>query len=111
MNIEVRFTRSKKKEALAVQVTKDVNAPAIRLTEEQILEKYPWNYKNLTEKCRDRYIDFKTNQKYHNARKALEKNLSFILVRKLDPHNPKSSKKIFYNPNIFKELDKIYKKK
>ena len=109
VNIEVRFTRSKAKDALlAIQVTKDPNAPAIRLTEEQIRERYPWDYKTLTEKCRQRYADFKVNQEYHDIRKGLVADQRFAHVRRLDPDNPKSSRKVFYNPNILKELDKFY---
>lgn len=111
VNIEVRFTRSKAKKALAVQVTRDPNAPAIRLTEEQIRERYPWDYNLLTEECRQRYTDFKVNQEYHDIRKGLVTDQRFAHVRRLDPDNPKSSRKVFYSPNILTELDRHYTKK
>lgn len=108
VNIEVRFTKSKAKDALAVQVTDNPDAPAVRLTEEQIKERYPWDYKQLTNECRKRYVDFKVNRDYHQRRKKFDGNKRFCHVRELDPGNPKSVKKMFYNPNILQELDKYY---
>jgi hypothetical protein len=92
-------------------VTNDPSALAVRLTEEQILERYPWDYKTLTEKCRLRYVNFKVNQEYHEIRKRLEADQRFAHIRRLDPENPKSSKKVFYNPNILAEFDKHYTRK
>lgn len=59
VNVEVRFVRPKTRDAIPIQVTNDPNVPAVRLTEEQIRERYPWDYKQLTEKCKERYADFK----------------------------------------------------
>ena len=110
VNIEVKFTRSKAKDALSVQVTRDPNAPAVRLTEDQIRDRYPWDYNDLTAECRKRYVDFKTDKKYHKLRKRLEKDERFARIRELDPGNPKSAKKTFFNANILAELDKVYQK-
>lgn len=111
VNIDIKFTRSKAKDALGVQVTNDPNAPAVRVTEEQIRERYPWDYDRLNEECAKRYSDFKQVQKYHDIRKRLLKDKRFGEIRFLDPGNPKSPKKPFFNPNILQELDKHYTKK
>ena len=55
VNIEIKFTRSKAKDALGVQITNNPNASEIRLTEEQVWEKYPWDYDRLTGECRKRH--------------------------------------------------------
>lgn len=110
VNIELRFTRSKAKDALAVQLSNDPSAANVRLTDEQIREKYPWDYQKLTDECRARYSDFKSDKKYHVIRKELLGNTRFGDIRFLDPGNPKSAKKPFFNPNIISELDKHYKK-
>ncbi|MCI0565304.1 MAG: DUF3644 domain-containing protein, partial [Nitrososphaera sp.] len=112
VNIEVRFTRSKAKEALAVQITNDPSAPRVRLTEEQIRERHPWDYERLTKECVKRYSNFKVTQKYHETRKKLllDNDKRFGDIRFLDPGNPKSSRKAFYNPNILVELDRLYEK-
>lgn len=111
VNIDLRFTKSKAKDALAVQVTDNPNAPAVRLTDEQIRERYPWDYEKLTKECKNRYEGFKVNQEYHASRKALLKDKRYCYVRELDPGNPKSAKKQFFNPNILKELDKRFSRK
>lgn len=111
VNIEVRFVRSKAKDAIPMRITKDPSALEVRLTEDQIRERYPWDYKELTARCRERFQDFKENKKYHQLRKKLESDPRFAYVRRLDPDNPKSSKKTFYNPNILGELEKHYKRK
>jgi len=108
VNIEIKFTRSKAKDALGVQVTNNPNAQEVRLTEEQVREKYPWNYDRLTAECRKRYTGFKSDQKYHDCRKKLAGDKRFSHVRELDPGNPKSAKKPFFNANILTEFDKIY---
>ncbi len=111
VNIEVRFTRSKAKEALAVQLTNDPNAPAVRFSEEQVREKYPWDYDKLTKECRKRYALFKIDKRYHELRKRLLADARFGAIRFLDPGNPKSAKKPFFNPNILNEMDKHFSRK
>ncbi len=111
VNIDIKFTRSKAKDALGVQVTNNPNAPEVRLTEEQIRNKYPWDYARLTAECRKCYKDFKADQKYHDLRKRLLKDKRFGDIRFLDPGNAKSSKKPFFSPNILQEMDKHYTKR
>lgn len=108
VNIEIKFTRSKAKDALGVHVTNNPDAPEVRLTEEQVREKYPWDYDKLTAECRKRYTGFKSDQKYHDCRKKLAGDKRFSHVRELDPGNPKSAKKPFFNANILVEFDKSY---
>lgn len=110
INIDVRLTKSGSKDSPGLRLTKDPNAPAVRVTEEDIRERYPWDYDELTQKCRERYSDFKSNSKYHKIRKSLEDDDRFASIRLLDPGNPNGSKKKFYNPNIMQELDKHYTK-
>ena len=111
LNVEVRFVRSKAAEAFPVQVTRDPSEPAVRLTEDQMRERSPWDYKELTRKCRARYKSFKADQNYHQIRMKLVPNPRFAYERLLEPKNPRSSKKVFYSPGIREELDKHYEKK
>jgi len=111
VNIDIKFTRSKAKEALGVQVTNNPDAPEVRLTEQQIRDTYPWGYDRLTAECRARYKDFKMTNKYHALRMKLQGEKRFGAMRFLDPGNSKSAKKPFFNPNIMAELDKHYVKK
>ena len=111
VNVELKFTKSKSSEAFPVQVTNDPEAVPVKLTEEDIREKYPWDYGTLTKRCQERYADFKVNGKYHEVRKRLETDDRFGRVRLLDPGNQKSQRKTFFNPNIMAEFDKCYSKK
>ncbi len=111
INIEVRFVRSKSAAGTPVRVTNDPNAPAVRLTDEQIRERYPWDYRQLTEQCRRRYTDFKADRKYHELRKSLVADPRFAHVRRLDPQNPKSPKKTFYSQAILSEFDKEFERR
>ncbi len=111
VNIDIKFTRSKAKDALGVNITKNPNAPEVRLTEEQIRERNPWDYERLTAECKKRYSDFKAARKYHDLRKRLLQEKRYGEIRFLDPGNPKSSKKPFFNPNIMQEFDKHYTRK
>jgi hypothetical protein len=111
INVDLRFVRSKSQDALPVRITTDANALEVRLTEEQIREKYPWDYKELTARCKARYSDFKENRKYHKLRQELTGDLRYGHIRQLDPGNPKSQRKGFFNPNILQELDNHYQRR
>jgi hypothetical protein len=108
VNIEVRFVRSKSTTATPVRVTDDPSAPPVRFTDEQIRDRYPWDYATLTDECKKRYDGFKVNREYHARRKALLNDERYCHVRELDPGNPKSPKKMFFNSKILQEFDKHY---
>ena len=111
VNIELKFTKSKARDAFPVQVTGDSSAFPIQLTEEDIRQRYPWDYSTLTERCKQRYEGFRVNQQYHYIRKNLETDDRYGRTRLLDPSNANGQKKIFFNPNILSEFDKHYSKK
>lgn len=100
----------KSTEDIEVRITENPNAPAIRLEENDLLKKYPLDYKTLTNNLLSRYIDFKRDSKYHKLKKDFKKNKKLSLIRYLDPKNLKSPKKSFYSLAIYKEFDKHYLK-
>ena len=114
IDIDVKFTRSKAKDAPGVQIvnSEDPDVMEVRMIEKDIREEYPWDYNELTKKCTKRYSNFKCNQEYHNIRKSLckKKNKKLCNIRYLDPGNPKSPKKQFFKPDILHEFDKYYSK-
>ena len=111
VNVELKFIRSKSKDAFPVHVTNDPSALPVKLTEEDIRERYPWDYATLTNRCKERYKGFKENQRYHEIRKGLATDERFGRLRFLDPGNTKSARKPFFNSNIIVELDKHYTRK
>ena len=112
INFELKLNRSNDTDAPEVRVTSHPDAIPIRMTEEQDLQKYPWDYKKLTGKCRARYTDFKQDKKFHRIKKSLcqDESNSLCKIRYLDPRNEKSSKKELYHPDILKEFDEHYTK-
>ena len=109
VNFDIKLTKSNSDKSFVARITTDPSALPIQLTEEQVRETYPWDYHELTKRCKERYNEeFKVNSQYHDVRKPLEEDPKFAKMRFLDPGNNKSSKKTFYNPNILKEFDKHY---
>ena len=110
LRIDVNFKKVKSGAGIPVQVTNDAKAPLVRIAEEEIMDKYPWDYDVLTTRLKKRYSDFKANAKYHKIRKDLEGNEKYCHQRLYNPSNPKSGSKSFYNPNILKAFDEHYAK-
>ncbi len=106
--VNLSFTRSSEDAATLVGVTDDPTAPKVHLTEEDIRKAYPWDYADLTNRLKTLYLDFKLNQKFHDVRKPLMQDSRYVKSRYLDPGNPNSAKKNFYNPNIIGEFDRNY---
>ena len=111
LQLETKFVKSSSTESLLVSYSNDPNALPVKIQEEDMLKVYPLDYDTLTKKLRARYSNFKVDKKYHRLRKELSKNKRFCKTRLLDPENPKSLKKDFFNTEIFKEFDKHYNKK
>lgn len=111
LQVNLEFTRVSGSNAITVSTTSDPAALKVTLREEDIRKRWPWNYDKLNRECRNRYLDFKMDRKYHQLRKALELSPKYANVRLLDPDNPDSGRKTFYNPNILQEFDKEYRKK
>ncbi|HHF0512952.1 DUF3644 domain-containing protein [Vibrio parahaemolyticus] len=111
LRIDVNFKKVRSGDGIPVQITNDLQAPVIRLEEEEIMDKYPWNYDVLNTRLQKRYSNFKINQEYHDIRKALYSDKRYCHERLYNPDNPNSGSKFFFNPNIVKEFDKHYTKK
>ena len=108
LDVNISFKRTSAAAATAVIVTNDPNAVQVQVSEEDVRKQYPWDYAALTTKLKNRYIDFKENSKYHSLRKKIAVNPQFKKTRYLDPNNPSSLRKDFFNPNITAEFDKSY---
>jgi len=111
LEVDISMKRSSSDATMKVAVTDDPSALKVQLTEEDIRKKYPWDYAELTKRLRKRYVDFKMNKKYHSIRMSLRGDSRYVKTRLLDPGNPKSSKKDFYNPNIVRVFDRHYTRK
>jgi len=111
LTLETRFVRSNEVVAMSFKWTDDPNAPTVTIKEEDALKRTPFDYKQLTDKLRERYLDFRENEKYHQIRKQFESNPKYCIERRLNPKNPRSSMQRFFSTEIIKEFDKHYTKK
>jgi hypothetical protein len=108
LDVNISFKRTSTADAAAVILSNDPNAIPVTVSEEDIRKRYPWDAADLKQKLKNRFIDFKENPKYHALKKKFAANPQYMNTRYLDPGNPKSSRKDFYNPNILREFDKNY---
>jgi len=97
-----------KKSEIEIRPSSSPKALPVNIKEEDIKKFYPYDYKQLTNKLKNRYMDFKEDQKYHSLRKEFKKQREFCFTKRLDPDNPKSPKKDFYSEEVIKEFDKYY---
>lgn len=112
VKIDLKFVRTPGRTAIPVQnVKNDPDATRIELTEDQLMEKYPWNYNELVKRLNLRYSDFKRNQKFYTIKKVLENNQNLCFVRYLDHRSQRGVKKKLYNPDILRNFDSHYTKK
>jgi hypothetical protein len=111
LQVELKFVRTKGADAMPVQVSHDASALPVRLSEEDIHQAFPWNYKMLIRKLKERFSDIVMNSDFYRLKAKIEAGERFCKVRYLDPGNPKSGKKRFYNPNIVAEFDSHYTKR
>lgn len=81
------------------------------LTEDDFKKQFPYKYDELISQCRDRYLDFKQNNSFHKIMRTIKADHKLSKTQQLDKDNPKSAKLTRYNGNIFKLLDKHFKKK
>lgn len=111
VRIDLRLHKASSREDVEVRVSRDPDALPIRLEEEEVRERYPLDYRMLSQRLRGRYANFAQNARYHQLRKSLEGDDRFCKTRVLDPGNSKSAQKKFYSSNIIREFDKHYKKR
>lgn len=107
LDIDIKFRRSGNSEQ-EVRITNNPDALEVQLSEEDMRDRYPWDYQILSSRLDRRFTDFRRNQQYHTVRQRLEENPQLCRVRYLDPGNPRSSVKRFYSPNILREFDEFY---
>jgi len=111
VRVALKMERSKLPNANKVQITSDPDAVKVILTEGDVRERYPWDYKTLTLHCAARYTNFKQNPQFVVLRKPLMGDARYVHWRYLDPGNAKSGKKDFYSPAILTVFDAHYNRK
>ncbi len=104
ISIDISFKKSENfNNGLPVRF--DSNGVPVIISEENFRKKYPFSYKQILEKARYRYIDFKCNSDFHLIMKQIKLDTKIYHLRMLDPTSRKSQKMGYYNQNIWKVLD------
>jgi hypothetical protein len=111
IRVKTTLVRSKADDAMAFRWTDEKSAPAMTLTEADVLKNYPLTFDDLTKQLRRRYGNFVQNAKFYGLLRELGGINKYCIVRFLDPSNRRSGSKRFYNANIISEFDKHYKKR
>lgn len=110
VRLQVKLDKSKLPTASKVQVSRDPDAMKVTLSEEDVREQFPWDFRELCKQLAKRYTNFKQDDKFHSLRKPLLLDAKFVKARYLDPGNPKSQRKYFYSSNVLQMFDREYQK-
>lgn len=109
IQLELRYVRTMEPHAIPVRKdSRDPSGITITLTDEQIRERFPWDYRELTNRLVSRYTNLVQNRDYHRIKKELEQNASLCYIRHLDPKNKRSGSKKFYSTSILSHFDRHY---
>ncbi len=73
------------------------------MSDDEALALYPASYAEVVATCRERFQSFKKGKAFNLAMRVVKENPECAHERRLDPNNPKSPKKTFYN--LEKTLD------
>lgn len=109
ISIDVEFKKGNSFDAIGVKY--DSDGTAVALTEEQIHKKFPWSYKEVAERCRARYTDFKQDKIFNFYMSEIKANSKLSVPRNLYFGNPKSAKTFYYSTNVLNYFDGKYTKK
>ena len=94
-----------------IGLTNAPGAPKVSISDDEALKTFPTSYRELVEECRNRYPNFKQNNKFHAVMKNVNQDPTCTYERKLDPTIEKSSIKRFYNlEQTLAKLDNGYTK-
>lgn len=112
IQLELKYVRTSEPHAIPVRTgSRDTSGVTLTLTDDQIRERFPWDYGELTNRLISRYTNLVRNREFHRIKKELERNPSLCYTRHLDPKNKKSGSKKFYSTSILSHFDQHYTRK
>jgi len=80
-----------------IGITNDPSAPKVRMTDDELLGKYPASYGEVIVACKKRYHQFKQDRQFHAVMKTVKKDVHCAYERRLNPKAPKSSRTFLYD--------------
>lgn len=108
ISIDIQFTKSNSFDSIGFRYSPD--GISIEIKEEDKRKQFPLTYREVCDKARNRYSDFKQNNDFHTLMKSIKSNDKICYIRILNPDNINSSMQPFYSTNIWHELDRKYQK-
>jgi hypothetical protein len=111
ISIDVNFKKSNSFDGVSMKFEK--NGIPITVTEENIRNNFPLEYKDIKEQGKKRYTNYKMGKTFNAIMKDIKGNAKLHYRRMLNPNS--TSKKpmgqSFYSTNIWQVLDKVFIKK
>jgi predicted transport protein len=109
IGIDINFKKSSTINGIGMRY--DEKGVPVKITEEDITQRFPLLYKDVTSKARKRYSNFKQTKDFYAIIKEIKERNKLCHTRKFDPSNTKSIVKTFYSTNIWQVLDDHYTQK
>lgn len=88
--------------------TNDPNAPRVAVTDDRLLEMYPMSYDDILRRCKERYSDFKANQRFNEIMKQIKEDPNCSYQRKLHPGRSTTATWLYNPTGVFERLDREY---
>lgn len=101
---DVNFARITK-----CRITNDLDAQKVTLSDDELKKKYPLNYKEVCDMCKEEIPDFKQGKLFNEVLNKLKKEPKFAYIRMHNPNSEKSSKTTMYSVEIVSEIKLLYK--
>ena len=109
ISIDIEFKKGNSFDAIGVKY--DSDGTAVALSEEQIHKKFPWTYKEVADRCRARYVDFKQDKIFNSYISEIKANNKLSVPRNLYFGNPKSARTFYFSTNVLNFFDERYTRK
>ena len=108
LHVHVNFNRGLSGGA-SIGTTNDPEAPLVRISDNEMLTRYPASYDDVVAMCRKRYSNFLQNQRFNDLMKSVKADPDCAYKRSLNPNSEGSSTTYLYNLDAtIAKLDSLY---
>jgi hypothetical protein len=111
-NFSLKLTTRFEKGDVGISIRRGSSGVSISFSEDDLFKnKFNITYRDLVVNCKKRYSNFSPNQKFNNIMKEVKTRQDVLCKKRyFDPIKKTGEPKIFYCSEVYKELDKHYKK-
>ena len=112
ISIDIRLAKASKIDpSRQFAISANGKGPTINVTPEDMSKVYPIEYRTLITKLRERFSDFKVNEKFYELKENLEQKSDLCYFYPLNPKNPSGSTKKMYSTKMISAFDDHYTKR